>query len=65
MLDYIVTITIFFQALTAIFLLLLSDRKKIVITSISSSVLTFLLSLVVFLSYDKSKGGIQFIDHFQ
>ena len=65
MLDYIVTITIFFPALTAIFLLLLNDRKKIVITSISSSVLTFLLSLIVFLSYDKSKGGIQFIDHFQ
>ncbi len=28
MLDYIVTITIFFPALTAIFLLLLNDRKK-------------------------------------
>ena len=61
MLDYIVTITIFFPAITAIFLLLLNDRKKIVFTSISSSVLTFLLSLVVFLFMTSQREGFSLL----
>lgn len=65
MINYLVTITIFFPALTAIFLLLLKDKNKIVFTSIFSSVITFVFSLFLFLTYDKNLGGIQYIDHFK
>ena len=65
MFNYLLTITVFFPAITAIFLLLLKNRDKIVFTSILSSVITFIISLFLFLSYDKSLGGIQFIDHFK
>ncbi|MAU24493.1 MAG: oxidoreductase [Chloroflexi bacterium] len=61
--NYLVTITVFFPALTAIFLLFLKTRNHIVFASIISSIITFILSLILFLSYDKSLGGIQFIDH--
>ncbi len=65
MINYLVTVTVFFPALTAIFLLLLKGRDKIVFTSIFSSIITFVFSLLLFLSYDKSLGGIQFVDHFK
>jgi len=65
MFNYLLTITVFLPAASAIFLLFFKNREKIIVLSILSSVLTFFLSLFLFFSYDKDKGGIQFIDYFQ
>ena len=65
MFNYFLTTTVFLPAFTALFLLLFKDRKTIVQISIFSSIITFILTLFLFISYDKDLGGIQFIDYFQ
>ena len=65
MFNYFLTITVFFPAITALFLLLFNDKKRIVQISISSSIITFILTLFLFISYDRDLGGMQFIDYFQ
>ena len=63
MFNFFLTITVFLPATTALLLLLLRTRKQVVQISIFSSIITFLLSLLLFVFYDREKGGIQFIDH--
>ncbi len=63
----ILTITVFLPALAALIILLakpanLEDRI-IRWFAILSTVATFVLSLIVFLGYDRDAGGVQFVDH--
>ncbi len=63
----ILTVTVFLPALAALVILLarplnLEDRV-IRWFAILSTVAAFILSLVVFLAYDRETGGVQFIDH--
>ncbi len=63
----ILTVTVFLPALAALVILLakpfnLEDRI-IRWFAILSTVATFVLSLIVFLAYDRDTGGVQFIDH--
>ncbi len=63
----ILTITVFLPALAALIIALakpfnLEDRI-IRWFAILSTVATFLLSLIVFLAYDRDAGGVQFVDH--
>ena len=63
----ILTITVFLPALAALIILALLPFKLedriIRWFAILSTVATFLLTLVVFLSYDRSAGGVQMVDH--
>ena len=63
MFNFILTITVFLPAFAALLLLFLKDRKQVVQLSILSSIVTFVLTVALFILYDKDKGGIQFIDH--
>lgn len=63
MFNFILTITVFLPAFAALLLLFLKDRKHVVQLSILSSIVTFVLTVALFILYDKDKGGIQFIDH--
>ncbi len=63
----ILTVTVFLPALAALVILLarplnLEDRV-IRWFAILTTVAAFILSLVVFLAYDRDVGGVQFIDH--
>ena len=63
----ILTLTVFLPALAGLVILLakplqLEDRI-IRWFAILSTVVTFVLTLVVFLAYDRDAGGVQFIDH--
>ena len=63
----ILTLTVFLPALAGLVILLakplqLEDRI-IRWFAILSTVVTFVLSLIVFLAYDRDVGGVQFIDH--
>ncbi len=63
----ILTVTVFLPALAALVILIarpfnLEDRI-IRWFAILSTVVTFILSLIVFLAYDRDAGGVQFIDH--
>lgn len=63
----ILTVTVFLPALAALVILLarplnLEDRV-IRWFAILTTVAAFILSLVVFLAYDRDAGGVQFIDH--
>ncbi len=63
----ILTITVFLPALAALLILLVRplrlDDRVIRWFAMLSTVATFLLSLVVFLAYDREAGGVQFVDH--
>ena len=63
----ILTVTVFLPVLAALVILIarpfnLEDRI-IRWFAILSTVVTFILSLIVFLAYDRDAGGVQFIDH--
>ena len=63
----ILTLTVFLPALASLVILLakplqLEDRV-IRWFAILSTVVTFVISLIVFLAYDRDAGGVQFIDH--
>ena len=63
----ILTLTVFLPALASLIILLakplqLEDRV-IRWFAILSTVVTFVISLTVFLAYDRDAGGVQFIDH--
>lgn len=63
----ILTLTVFLPALAGLVILLvrpleLADRV-VRWFAISSTVFTFVLSLIVFLAYDRDAGGVQFVDH--
>ena len=65
MFNYFLSLTVFFPAITALFLLFFNDKKRIVQISIFSSIITFILTLFLFLSYNRDLGGMQFINYFQ
>ncbi len=63
----ILTLTVFLPALASLIIMLakplqLEDRL-IRWFAILSTVATFILSMIVFLAYDRDAGGVQFIDH--
>ena len=63
----ILTVTVFLPALAALIIVLakplnLEDRT-IRWFAILSTVATFVLSLIVFLAYDRDAGGVQFVDY--
>ena len=63
----ILTITVFLPALAALVILLVRplrlDDQIIRWFAMLSTVATFVLSLIVFLGYDRDAGGVQFVDH--
>ena len=63
----ILTITVFLPALAALVILLVRpmrlDDQIIRWFAMLSTVATFVLSLIVFLAYDRDAGGVQFVDH--
>ncbi len=63
----ILTITVFLPALAALIIVVAKplqlDDRNIRWFAILSTVATFVLSLIVFLSYDRDAGGVQMIDH--
>ena len=63
----ILTITVFLPALAALIILLAKpanlDDRIVRWFAILSTVATFVLSLIVFLGYDRDAGGVQFVDH--
>ena len=63
----ILTITVFLPALAALIIVVAKpmqlDDRIIRWFAILSTVATFVLSLIVFLSYDRDAGGVQMIDH--
>ena len=65
MFDYFLTLMVFLPALTAVILLFFKSRNKIINISIFSSIVTFIMSAYLFITYDKNLGGIQFVDHFK
>ena len=59
----LLTATVFLPAASALLILLLVRNKQAVRwSSIFATVATFALSLTVFIAYDNSVGGIQFVD---
>jgi len=65
MFDYFLTLMVFLPALTAVILLFFKSKNKIINISIFSSIVTFIMSAYLFITYDKNLGGIQFVDHFE
>ena len=65
MFDYFLTLIVFLPALTAVMLLFFKSRNKIINISIFSSIITFIMTAYLFITYDKNLGGIQFVDHFK
>ena len=63
----ILTITVFLPALAALIIVVAKpmqlDDRIIRWFAILSTVATFVLSLIVFLSYDRDAGGVQMVDH--
>lgn len=63
----ILTLTVFLPALAGLVILLVRplhlEDRIIRWFAILSTVVTFVLTLVVFLAYDRDAGGVQFIDH--
>ena len=63
----ILTLTVFLPALAGLVILLVKplqlEDRIIRWFAILSTVVTFVLTLVVFLAYDRDAGGVQFIDH--
>ena len=63
----ILTVTVFLPALAALIILIVKplnlDDRIVRWFAILSTVVAFVLSLVVFLLYDRSIGGIQMVDH--
>ncbi len=63
----ILTVTVFLPALAALILLALQpfrlEDRIIRWFAMLSTVATFLLSLIVFLAYDRAAGGVQMVDH--
>ena len=63
----ILTLTVFLPALAGLVILLVKplqlEDRIIRWFAIVSTVVTFVLTLIVFLAYDRDAGGVQFIDH--
>lgn len=63
----ILTITVFLPALAALIILIVKplnlDDRIVRWFAMLSTVAAFVLSLVVFLSYDRVAGGVQMVDH--
>ena len=60
----LLTATVFLPAASAVVIALtLRNDRAIRWSSIGAATVTLLLSIIVFVSYDKSAGGVQFVDH--
>ncbi len=63
----ILTLTVFLPALAGLVILLVKplqlEDRIVRWFAILSTVVTFVLSMIVFLAYDRDAGGVQFIDH--
>lgn len=57
------TITVFLPALAAILIvLLLRDKNQVRWSAIAASTVTLVLSIIVFVAYDRDEGGVQMVD---
>ena len=69
MFEGLLTITVFLPATVAILVALFARGKEvdrqIRWISIAATVATFVLTVVVYVSYDQTVGGIQMVDHFE
>jgi len=51
-------------AVIALFFIPGTNHKAVKVVSLVFSVLSFIMSLLLFISYDYKKGGLQFVEHF-
>jgi NADH-quinone oxidoreductase subunit M len=63
MFNGLLTVIVFLPAVAAVFIALaLKNKQAVRWTAIGASTVTLLLSIVVFVSYDRNVGGVQFVD---
>lgn len=63
MFNGLLTVIVFLPAVAAVVIALaLKNKQAVRWSAIGASTVTFLLSLVVFVSYDRDAGGVQFVD---
>jgi NADH-quinone oxidoreductase subunit M len=63
MFNGLLTVIVFLPAVAAVFIALsLKNKQAVRWTAIGATTVTLLLSIIVFASYDRNAGGVQFVD---